>query len=188
MCRVCVFTAILTGPSVRSAAAQEFVARVDRVSADRLDVTLMDGATDVNRELGGSTPAPAPAAAAPPKKVTFSEPVASRTAPAVLPAPESRRVAVSCTVSPAEFYTQDAAMADQLDELMTQLDAEYSLLKEGERAVHEVGGGGAGVAPTAVMCCVQWPKMDVLLWCHDFHGRAKNMDENGNLRVIYCTQ
>ena len=127
---------------------QEFVARVDRVSSDHLDVTLFDGETNINLELGGTatpTPAPVPApapAATTPKKVTFAQPVeCAAAAPAVQ---EPRRVSVSFTVSPGEFYTQEATTADQLDELMTQLETEYTQLAEGERAVQEVGGAGGG--------------------------------------------
>ena len=117
---------------------QEFVARVDAVSTDHLDVTLFDGETNVNLELGATATAPA---AAPEKSVP--PPVASEAAPAApAPCPQPRSVCVSFTVSPGELYVQDAAAADQLDELMTRLDTEYSQLADGERAVAEVRPAG----------------------------------------------
>ncbi|XP_043200653.1 uncharacterized protein LOC122369751 isoform X2 [Amphibalanus amphitrite] len=137
----------------------EFSARVDLVSSDHLNVTLFDGETNVNVELGASAtpapaaPAPAPAAPAPavaPAAPAPTEPQKTVTAPQAeqpSPAPETRPVAVSFTVSPGEFYVQDAAAADQLDELMARLETEYTKLADGERAVNEVQPGDLLAAP-----------------------------------------
>ncbi|KAF0298266.1 Tudor domain-containing protein 1 [Amphibalanus amphitrite] len=138
----------------------EFVARVDLVRSDHLNVTLFDGETNVNVELGASaaparapadqTPAPAAPAPAVTPAPAPAEPQKTVTAPQAeqpSPAPEARPIAVSFTVSPGEFYVQDAAAADQLDELMARLETEYTKLADGERAVNEVQPGDLLAAP-----------------------------------------
>ena len=120
---------------------------MDSISTHSLNVTLFDGDTNLNLQLGGTCPAPAA------KKVTFALSEDIPATPAA-PAPaqdqesrlESRRVSVSFAVSPAEFYVQELVMAGQLDDLMTRLDTEYAELHEGERAVKTKVGldGGLG--------------------------------------------
>ena len=133
---------------------------MDRVLPGSLIVTLLSGSTNINLELGGDGQARSPEPAA--KKVTTPTsaapaPAPAATAPAV-PAPAAvasaapadaaetgaepfLRVTVSFAVSPHEFYAQDAAdgPAAQLDDLMAQLETEYSQLGPEDRLVTQVG-------------------------------------------------
>ncbi|KAF0291965.1 Tudor domain-containing protein 1 [Amphibalanus amphitrite] len=147
----------------------ELTALVDRVLPGSLIVTLLSGSTNINLELGGDgqarSPEPAAKKAAAPTSAPAAAPAPAPVAPApaqaataqAAPAAEEvtetaapfTRVTVSFAVTPHEFYVQDAAdvPAAQLDELMAQLETEYSQLGPQDRAVKQVQTGDAPSIP-----------------------------------------
>ncbi|XP_037089736.1 tudor domain-containing protein 1-like [Pollicipes pollicipes] len=131
----------------------ELTALVDRVLPSSLSVTLLDGDVNINLELGARPDAPAAARTpSPTKQASPASPAKqspATTAPSAAAAAPFERVTVSYAVSPHEFYVQDAAdpAAQQLDDVMAQLDAEYSQLAADERVLAEVQPGDLVAAP-----------------------------------------